>query len=52
MITLLTFILSLFAFVIALLHAINKGNRPPLWFAVVLLALGQMLPWIVSMSIP
>lgn len=51
MITLITFIFALVAFVIAILHGLGKGGRPPLWIAVALLALGMMLPWIIGMSI-
>jgi hypothetical protein len=50
-IPLITFVFATFALIIAILHGVGKGNRPPLWIAVVLLALAMMLPWIVSMSI-
>ena len=51
MIPLITFVFALFALIVAILNGIGKNNRPPLWIAVVLLALGMMLPWIISMSI-
>ena len=51
MIPLITFVFALVAFVIAIVNGIGKGRPIPLWFAVALLALGQMLPWIISMLI-
>jgi hypothetical protein len=50
-ITLITFVFALVAFIIAIIHGLGKGGRPPLWIAVALLALGMMLPWIIGMSI-
>lgn len=50
MIPLITFLLALAALVIAILNGTGRG-RPPLWVAVALLALGMILPWVVSMSI-
>jgi hypothetical protein len=48
---LITFVCALFALILAIMHGIGKSGRPPLWIAVVLLAIGIMLPWLVSMSI-
>jgi hypothetical protein len=48
---LITFVMAVFALVVAILNGMGKNNRPPLWLAVVLLSLGMMLPWIISMSI-
>ena len=51
MVTLITFLCALAALIIAILHGIGKGGRPPLWWAVALLAVGLMLPWVIGMSI-
>jgi hypothetical protein len=50
-IPLITFACALVALIIAILHGIGKGNRPPLWLAVALLAIGLMLPWLIGMLI-
>jgi hypothetical protein len=50
-ITLITFVCALIALIVAIIHGIGKGGRPPLWIAVALLAIGMMLPWIIGMSI-
>jgi len=50
-ITLITFVCALVALIVAIIHGIGKGGRPPLWIAVALLAFGMMLPWIIGMSI-
>jgi len=47
----ITFVLALLAFIIALMHGTGRGSRAPLWVAVALLALGMMIPWLASMSI-
>jgi hypothetical protein len=47
----MTFVCALVALIIAILHGIGKGSRPPLWIAVALLAIGVMLPWLVGMLI-
>jgi hypothetical protein len=47
----ITFVLALLAFIIAVMHGMGKGSRPPLWLAVALLAIGLMVPWLVSMSL-
>jgi len=47
----ITFVLALVALVIAILHGTGRGGRVPLWVAVALLAVGLMLPWLVSMSL-
>ena len=41
----------LVALIVAIIHGIGKGGRPPLWIAVALLAIGMMLPWLIGMSI-
>jgi hypothetical protein len=46
----ITFLCGLLALIIAILHGMGKGNRPPLWIAVALLGIGVMVPWLVSMS--
>jgi hypothetical protein len=51
MIPLITFLCALVALIIAIIHGIGKGSRPPLWIAVALLAIGTMLPWIIGMLI-
>jgi hypothetical protein len=51
MIPVITFLCALVALVIAILHGLGKGSRPPLWIAVALLAIGLMLPWVISMLI-
>jgi hypothetical protein len=47
----LTFLLALVAFIVAILHGTGRGGRVPIWLAVAFLALGMMIPWLVSMSI-
>ena len=47
----ITFVLALLAFIIAVMHGMGKGGRPPLWLAVALLAVGLMIPWLVSLSL-
>ena len=47
----ITFVLALLAFIIAVMHGMGKGGRPPLWLAVALLATGLMIPWLLSMSL-
>ena len=47
----ITFLCALVALIIAILQGISKGNRPPLWIAVALLAIGVMLPWLIGMLI-
>ena len=47
----ITFALALVALIIAIMNGTGRGGRPPLWVAVALLALGVMIPWLVSMSI-
>jgi uncharacterized membrane protein len=47
----ITFVCALVALIIAILHGTSKGNRPPLWIAVAVLALGVMLPWVIGMLI-
>ena len=47
----ITFVLALLAFIISVMHGMGKGGRPPLWLAVALLAIGLMIPWLVSMSL-
>lgn len=48
---LITFLCALVALIVAVIHGIGKGGRPPLWIAVALLAIGMMLPWIIGMAI-
>jgi hypothetical protein len=50
-IPLITFVCALGALIVAIIHGIGKGGRPPLWIAVALLAIGMMLPWLIGMSI-
>jgi len=50
MIPMITFVLALIAFVIAIVNGIGKG-RAPLWLAVALMALGLMLPWMANLMI-
>ena len=41
----ITFLLALFALIIAMMHGTGRrGQVPPLWVAVALLALGMMVP--------
>ena len=47
----ITFVLALIAFVIAVLHGMGKGTQAPLWLAVALLAIGMMIPWLLTMSL-
>jgi hypothetical protein len=47
----ITFLFALAALIIAILNGVGKGNRPPLWIAVALLAVGVMLPWLVGMLV-
>ena len=47
----ITFVCALVALIIAIMNGAGKGNRPPLWIAVALLAIGLMLPWLVGMLI-
>jgi hypothetical protein len=47
----ITIVFALVALIIAILHGTGKGNRPPLWIAVALLAIGVMLPWFVGVLI-
>lgn len=51
MIPLITFVCALVALIIAIVPGTGKGNRPPLWIAVALLAIGLMLPWLIGMLI-
>jgi hypothetical protein len=51
MLPLITLACSLLAFILAIVNGVGKGNRPPLWIAVALLALAVLLPRIVSMLI-
>ena len=51
MIPLITFACALIALIITILHGLGKGDRPPLWIAVALLAIGLMLPWLIGMLI-
>lgn len=44
----ITFLFALAALIIAILNGVDKGNRPPLWIAVALLAIGVMLPWLIG----
>ena len=48
MIPLITTVCALVALIIAIMHGISKGNRPPLWIAVALLAIGLILPWLIG----
>ncbi len=47
----ITFLLALLALIIAVMNGTGKGGRIPLWVAVALLALGMMIPWLVSISV-
>ena len=47
----LTFVLALIALIIAIMHGMGKGSVAPLWLAVALIAIGMMIPWLVSMSL-
>jgi len=47
----ITFMLALLAFIIAIMNGTGRGGRTPLWLAVALLALGMMVPWLVSMPV-
>jgi hypothetical protein len=47
----ITIVCAVVALIIAILHGTGKGNRPPLWIAVALLAIGVMLPWFVGVLI-
>lgn len=47
----LTFVLALFALIIASMHGTGRGARAPLWLAVALLSIGVMIPWVISMSL-
>ena len=47
----LTFVLALFAFIIAIMHGRGRGRRYPLWLAVALVALGEMIPWLLTISL-
>lgn len=49
-IPMITFVLALIAFVIAIVNGMGKG-RAPLWLAVALMALGLMLPWMANLMI-
>jgi len=51
MVPLLTFLLALVAFIIAILNGRGKGSGLPLWVAVALLALALMIPWVLNMAI-
>ena len=46
----ITFLLALVALVIAIMHGTGRGRPVPLWVAVVLLAVGMMIPWLITMS--
>jgi hypothetical protein len=47
----ISFACALVALIIAIVNGTGKGNRPPLWIAVALLAVGLMLPWLIGMLI-
>ena len=47
----LTFVLALFALIIAVMSGTGRGARTPLWVAVALLALAMMIPWLITVSI-
>ena len=47
----ITFALALFALIIAITNGTGKGRKIPLWVAVALLAIGVMIPWLISMTI-
>ena len=47
----IAFACALVALIIAIMNGAGKGNRPPLWIAVALLAIGVMLPWLIGMLI-
>jgi hypothetical protein len=47
----ITFVLALIALIIAVMHGMGKGGQFPLWVAVALLAIGMMVPWILTMSL-
>jgi hypothetical protein len=47
----ITFLLALLALVIALMHDTGRGRQIPLWIAVALLAVGMMIPWLVTLSL-
>jgi hypothetical protein len=47
----ITFVLALIALIIAVMHGMGKGSQVPLWLAVALLAIGMMVPWMLTMSL-
>ena len=47
----ITFVCGLIALIIAILNGAGRGKRPPLWVAVALVAIGLMLPWLVTLSL-
>ncbi len=46
----ITFVLALIALIIAIMSGTGK-SPVPLWFAIALLAIAVMIPWMVSMSL-
>ena len=46
----LTFVLALFALIIAIMHGTGRA-RTPLWVAVALLAVGMMIPWLITIPL-
>lgn len=46
----ITFLLALAALIVAVMHGMGRA-RTPLWVAVALLALGVMIPWLITMSV-
>lgn len=46
----ITFVFALIALIIAVMHGVGKGSQAPLWLAVALLAIGMMVPWLLTMS--
>jgi hypothetical protein len=47
----ITFALALIALVISVMHGMGRGSQAPLWLAVALLAIGMMIPWLITMSL-
>jgi hypothetical protein len=48
----LTSLLALCALIIAIMHGTARGARvAPLWVAIALLAVGMMIPWLLTMSL-
>jgi hypothetical protein len=48
---LITFLLALVALIIAVMHGTGRGRQIPLWVAVALLAVGMMIPWLITLSV-